>query len=271
MAIVRVNGKTGRGFLRLGGQWRLGASRRGPGCNAVRNGDDACAIPRQRTGPYGGHRRPSDFHVLPDDRHRRSGERQTPESARGQHREEASGFSRCSDDAASQASSVGRNYDPTFDWSRLAEIREYWPKKLIIKGIVHPDDAVRAARLGVDAIVVSNHGGRQLDGGIATLDALPTVAAAVGDKLTVLVDGGIRRGRDVVKALALGARGVLIGRATLYGACAAGEAGARRAIEILQDELVRTMSLCGVTRIVDVGGNLVVREGADHHRSIHST
>jgi (S)-mandelate dehydrogenase len=171
--------------------------------------------------------------------------------------ENLEGFTPAAASAASQASSVGRNYDPSFDWDRLKEIRDYWPRKLIVKGIVRPDDAQRAAALGVDAVVVSNHGGRQLDDGIATLDALPDVAAAVGDKVTVLVDGGIRRGRDVVKALALGAKGVLIGRATLYGACAAGEAGASRAIEILREELVRTMSLCGVTQVSDIGRDLV--------------
>ncbi len=171
--------------------------------------------------------------------------------------ENLEGFTPAATSAASQASSVGRNYDPSFDWDRLREIRDVWKKKLIVKGIVRPDDAERAAALGVDAVVVSNHGGRQLDDGIATLDALPGVVAAIGDRVPVLVDGGVRRGRDVVKALALGATGVLIGRATLYGACAAGEAGAYRAIEILREELVRTMQLCGVPRVSDITPDLV--------------
>ncbi len=160
------------------------------------------------------------------------------------------------------ASSVGRNYDPSFDWDRLKAIRDNWDRKLIVKGIVRPDDAERAAAIGCDAIIVSNHGGRQLDGGIATLDALPGVVGAVGGKMSVLVDSGVRRGRDVVKALALGAEAVLIGRATLYGACAAGEAGARRAIEILKDELIRTMQLCGVTRTSDISLELLARNAA---------
>ena len=173
--------------------------------------------------------------------------------------ENLEGFTPAATSATATASSVGRSYDPTFDWDRLKEIRDLWPKKLIVKGIVRPDDAQRAATLGVDAIVVSNHGGRQLDDGIATLDALPGVVAAVGNRTSVFVDGGIRRGRDVVKALALGAQGVLIGRATLYGACAAGEAGAYRAIEILREELVRTMQLCGVPKVSDITSDLVIR------------
>jgi (S)-mandelate dehydrogenase len=124
---------------------------------------------------------------------------------------------------------------------------------------VRADDALRAAALGADAIVVSNHGGRQLDGGIATIDALPAVAAAVGRRMDVLIDGGIRRGRDIVKALALGAKAVLIGRPTVFGACAGGDAGAERALAILREELIRTMQLCGTPRIADIGEDLVVR------------
>jgi (S)-mandelate dehydrogenase len=151
------------------------------------------------------------------------------------------------------ASSVGRSYDPSFNWTDLAAIRSVWRGKLIVKGIVHPDDARAAADLGCDAVVVSNHGGRQLDAGPATLDALAAVVAAVGSRVEVMVDGGIRRGSDIVIALALGARAVLIGRATLYGVCAGGEAGASRALDILTDELRRTMQLCGVTRVADIG------------------
>jgi len=116
---------------------------------------------------------------------------------------------------------------------------------------------VRASAIGVDAIVVSNHGGRQLDGGIATLDALPGVLAAVQGRCSVLVDGGVRRGADVVKALALGAEGVLVGRATLYGACAGGEAGALRALEILRDEVRRTMQLCGARSVAEITPDLL--------------
>ena len=159
--------------------------------------------------------------------------------------------------ASVQASSVGRNYDPSFDWNKLRVIRELWKKPLIVKGIVRGDDAARAVELGVDAIVVSNHGGRQLDGGIATLDALPDVVAAVQGRIPVFVDGGVRRGGDIVKAIALGATAVLIGRATLFGACAAGETGAVRALEILREELIRSMQLCGVARLADIDRSFV--------------
>lgn len=151
--------------------------------------------------------------------------------------------------ASAIASSVGKNYDASFDWSALQKIRDEWPRKLIVKGVAHPEDALRLANMGVDAVVVSNHGGRQLDAGIATFDALPAVAAALRGKTTVLMDGGIRRGSDIVKALAAGAQGVLLGRATLFGAVAYGEAGAHRAIQILQDELQRTMQLSGLREI----------------------
>ena len=169
------------------------------------------------------------------------------------------GFTSEATSATTIASSVGRNYDPSFDWEGLKAIRDAWPRKLILKGVVHPQDAARAVSLGCDALVVSNHGGRQLDGGIATLDALPAVVAAAGGKVPVLVDGGVRRGIDVVKAIALGAKGVLIGRATLYGACAAGEPGAVRALEILKSELVRSMQLCGADRIEAIDAGLLLR------------
>lgn len=144
------------------------------------------------------------------------------------------------------ASSVGRSYDPGFDWDRLAQVRERWPRKLIVKGITRSDDAKRLVALGCDAIVVSNHGGRQLDGAIATLDALPEVVEAVRGRLPVLLDGGIRRGTDVAKALAIGATAVLLGRATLFGVAAGGPAGAMKALDILRDEFLRTLQLCGV-------------------------
>ena len=144
------------------------------------------------------------------------------------------------------ASSVGRSYDPGFDWDRLAQVRARWPRKLIVKGISRGDDARRLLALGCDAIVVSNHGGRQLDGAVATLDALPEVVRAVSGRIPVLLDGGIRRGTDVAKALALGASGVLLGRATLFGVAAGGAAGALKALDILRDEFLRTLQLCGV-------------------------
>ena len=159
--------------------------------------------------------------------------------------------------ASGLASVAGRNYDPSFDWDGLNTIRDAWPGKLIVKGVVRPQDAERLAAMGCDAVVVSNHGGRQLDGGLASLDALPAVVRAVGSRVPVMVDGGIRRGAHVVKALALGAQAVLVGRATLYGAAAAGEPGARRALEILREEFVRTMQLCGVRNVGEIGRELV--------------
>jgi len=130
---------------------------------------------------------------------------------------------------------------------------------MLLKGIERADDAERAAAMGCDGIVVSNHGGRQLDGAAATLDALPEVAAAVGKKITVLLDGGVRRGVDILKARALGAHGVLTGRATLFGCMAGGEAGARRALEILATELERSMRLCGARSPDELGPELISR------------
>lgn len=160
-------------------------------------------------------------------------------------------------DSTAIASSVGRNYDPCFDWVSLQKIRDGWPRKLIVKGILRPGDAARLAAMGCDAVVVSNHGGRQLEGAVATFDALPGVLQAVGGRIPVLLDGGVRRGSDIFKALAMGAKGVMLGRATLYGAVATGEAGAGRALAILKDELVRTMQLCGVRSVGDADASLI--------------
>lgn len=155
------------------------------------------------------------------------------------------------------ASSVGRNYDPAFDWDGLQRIRDRWPRKLIVKGILSPRDAARVAAMGADAVVVSNHGGRQLDTVLPTFDALPDVLRAVGGRIPVFVDGGVRRGSDVFKAVAAGAQCAMIGRATLYGVAAAGEAGAHRALAILKDELTRTMQLCGTRAIPEIDASLL--------------
>lgn len=152
---------------------------------------------------------------------------------------------------------VGRELDASFDWQQLDRIRELWPGKLLLKGVVRADDARKALALGCDGVVVSNHGGRQLDGAIATLDALPAVAKAVGAKMTVLLDGGVRRGVDLLKARALGAQAVLTGRATLFGVMAGAEPGAKRAIDILGGEFERALQLCGVSRAEDIGAELV--------------
>ena len=155
------------------------------------------------------------------------------------------------------ASSVGRSYDPSFDWDRLKEMRDSWPRSMIVKGILHPKDAARLADMGVDAVVVSNHGGRQLDGAVAPIDALPAIVDSVAGRAEVWLDGGVRRGSDIVKACALGAKAVLIGRATLFGAFAGLEEGAARAITILADELERTMQLCGARSIADLDSDLI--------------
>jgi (S)-mandelate dehydrogenase len=154
---------------------------------------------------------------------------------------------------------VGREMDAGLDWEYIKELRDEWPGKLLLKGVERADDAERAAAVGCDGVVVSNHGGRQLDGAAATLDALPQVSQAAGSKLTVLLDGGVRRGVDILKARALGAHAVLTGRATLFGAMAGGEPGALRALEILSSELVRAMQLCGVRSSAEIGPQLVSR------------
>lgn len=158
------------------------------------------------------------------------------------------------------ASSVGKNYDPAFDWKQLQIMRDNWDRKLIIKGVMQPADAERLVRMGVDAIVVSNHGGRQLDSSPATLDAMPAIVRAVGGRVPVLVDGGVRRGVDILKARALGAQGVLTGRATLFGAIAAGRPGADRALHILKDELSRCMQLSGVSHCDQITGQMVFKK-----------
>jgi (S)-mandelate dehydrogenase len=167
-----------------------------------------------------------------------------------------------STDPTGDASSIGSGFDPAFNWDGLSILRERWPGRLLLKGVVRPDDAVRAAKTGCNGVIVSNHGGRQLDGGVATLKALPAIAAAVGDRVEILLDGGVRRGSDIAKALALGADGVLIGRPVLYGVCAAGERGVIRALDILRDEFVRTLQLCGVARVGDIGPSLLWPQGA---------
>jgi (S)-mandelate dehydrogenase len=154
---------------------------------------------------------------------------------------------------------VGREMDAGLDWEYIKQLRGQWPGKLLLKGVERADDAERAAAIGCDGIVVSNHGGRQLDGAAPTLEALPAVARAVGSRLTVLLDGGVRRGVDILKARALGAHAVLTGRATLFGAMAGGEPGARRALEILSSELVRAMQLSGVRSAAEIGPDLLAR------------
>ncbi len=153
---------------------------------------------------------------------------------------------------------IGQQFDPALSWKDVEWIKKIWPGKLIIKGILDADDARTAVKLGADAIVVSNHGGRQLDGAPSSISALPSIADAVGSDTEVLFDGGIRTGADLLRALALGARACLIGRAYVYGLGAGGKAGVSRAIDILKNELSVAMALTGVNHIDDIGQNLIV-------------
>lgn len=145
------------------------------------------------------------------------------------------------------------------DWSDMEWLRSVWPRRLVLKGILHPDDARRAADIGCDGVIVSNHGGRQLDGAVASLDVLADIVDAVGERLVVMFDSGIRRGTDAMKALALGAKFVFAGRATLFGTAAAGEAGAHHALEILRTELHRDLGLAGCRSIADLNRSLLRR------------
>lgn len=144
------------------------------------------------------------------------------------------------------------NFDPSISWRDLDFIRSEWKGPLIIKGILDPDDAREAAALGADGIVVSNHGGRQLDGVLSSARALPPIVEAVGDRLTVLADGGIRSGLDIVRMLALGAKGVMIGRAWAYALGAAGEAGVAKMLKVLEAEMRVAMALTGARTIADI-------------------
>jgi isopentenyl diphosphate isomerase/L-lactate dehydrogenase-like FMN-dependent dehydrogenase len=138
------------------------------------------------------------------------------------------------------------------DWDGAKALRDRWPGKFVLKGVLHPGDAEKALALGADGIVVSNHGGRALDCSLATIDALPAIRDAVGGRMTVFLDSGVRRGSDVVKALALGADAVMAGRAPLYGLAAFGEPGVTRAIELLRSETVRTMAMLGARKMTEV-------------------
>ncbi|WP_369857888.1 alpha-hydroxy acid oxidase [Candidatus Thalassolituus haligoni] len=144
---------------------------------------------------------------------------------------------------------IAEQLDTRLDWTRLAAIRARWPGKIILKGVMHPDDALAAIALGLDGLVISNHGGRQLDGVCSSLEALARIAPLAKGKISLLLDSGIRRGADIVKALALGAEGVLLARATLYGVAAGGASGAGRVLDILDQELVRCLNLMGCTGI----------------------
>ncbi|SDM34490.1 alpha-hydroxy acid oxidase [Maricaulis salignorans] len=154
---------------------------------------------------------------------------------------------------------INRQFDRTVTWEDARWMKQVWGGPFAIKGIVRPDDARRCIDIGADAVWVSNHGGRQLDGSTATIDALPDIVHAVDGQAEVILDGGIRRGTDIIKALALGARAVAIGRPYLYGLGAAGEAGVGRALEFLTTSLERDLALTGVTRLSELGPDFVRR------------
>ena len=161
------------------------------------------------------------------------------------------------DDLSSLSAWTAQQFDPRLSWDDVAWIKNRWGGKLILKGIMDPEDAARAVASGADALIVSNHGGRQLDGAPSAIRALPPIVEAVGSRIEVWMDGGIRSGQDVLKAIALGARGTLIGRAFLYGLGALGEAGVSRCLEIIRNELDLTMALCGRTDIREVNPSIL--------------
>ncbi len=153
---------------------------------------------------------------------------------------------------------TAQQFDPTLSWDDVQWIKELWGGKLIIKGIIDPEDAMLAARSGADAMIVSNHGGRQLDGAPSAISALPAIVDAVGSQIEVHMDSGIRSGQDVLKAVALGARGVYIGRPMLYGLGAMGEAGVTKCLDIIRRELDITMALCGQTDMQKIGRHILL-------------
>jgi len=161
-------------------------------------------------------------------------------------------------DMKSLSAWTNEQFDPTLSWADIAWVKQQWGGKLILKGIMVEEDARLAVDVGADAIVVSNHGGRQLDGAPSSIEALPPIVDAVGDKLEVWMDGGIRSGQDVLKAWALGARGTMIGRAMVYGLGAMGEAGVTKALQLIHKELDVTMAFCGHTDIRNVDQRILL-------------
>ena len=155
---------------------------------------------------------------------------------------------------------LGANFDPSISWKDLEWIRAFWKGPMVIKGILDPEDAKDAVRFGADGIIVSNHGGRQLDGVLSSARALPAIADAVKGQIKILADSGIRNGLDVVRALALGADCAMIGRAYIYALAAAGEAGVKHLLELLEKEMRVAMTLTSVAKVADISADLLVRE-----------
>ena len=167
-------------------------------------------------------------------------------------------------DASQLGAWTAEQFDPQLDWSKIERIRDMWGGKMILKGINDPEDAVMAANIGADAIVVSNHGGRQLDGAMSSIRMLPSILEALDGKTEVHLDSGIRTGQDILKALALGAKSTFVGRAYIYGLGAMGQQGVTTALEVLRKELDMTMALCGERDVKALGRhNLIVPQGFD--------
>jgi L-lactate dehydrogenase (cytochrome) len=169
-------------------------------------------------------------------------------------------------DASSLSSWTAEAFDQSLDWKRIGQLMEMWDGKVILKGILDAEDAKKAADLGADAIVVSNHGGRQLDGASSSIRMLANIVDAVGHKTEVLFDSGIRSGQDVLKALALGAKGTMIGRAYTYGLGAKGEQGVTDALKVIHKELDTTMGLCGRTQISDIDKDILIVPDGFHRK-----
>ena len=163
---------------------------------------------------------------------------------------------------------IAEQFDPKLSWDDIRWIRDRWGGKLILKGILDPEDAERALQVGADAMIVSNHGGRQLDGALSSIAALPSIVRTVGDRMEIFLDGGVRSGQDVLKAVALGARAVFIGRAFLYGVQALGEEGVTLALDIIRKELDTTMALCGYRDIRQVDRNIIETRDEDRELGV---
>ncbi|NBV60411.1 MAG: alpha-hydroxy-acid oxidizing protein [Rhodobacteraceae bacterium] len=161
-------------------------------------------------------------------------------------------------DTANLAAWTAEQFDPTLDWDKIAKIKQEWGGKVILKGILDAEDAKMAMQVGADAVIVSNHGGRQLDGALSSIRALPSILDAVGDQTEVHLDSGIRSGQDVLKAVAMGAKGTYIGRAFVYGLGAMGQAGVTKALEVIHKEMDITMALCGRRRIEELGRDILL-------------
>jgi L-lactate dehydrogenase (cytochrome) len=161
-------------------------------------------------------------------------------------------------DTANLAAWTAEQFDPTLDWDKIAKIKQEWGGKVILKGILDAEDAKMAMQVGADAIIVSNHGGRQLDGALSSIRALPSILDAVGDQTEVHLDSGIRSGQDVLKAIAMGAKGTYIGRAFVYGLGAMGQDGVTKALEVIHKEMDITMALCGRRRIDELGRDILL-------------